>query len=128
ACLKERQSIAPDEPLLSEIDFVSSPTAELTASIDDVRPVDASEIQTFGLVELLLKNRRRLHRILRDPATHAVVLPRLLAIALMGFVLFGITMSLVLTVANRWPSLTPIATWLEAPTSRLLSVESIDSA
>jgi len=36
------------------------------------------------------------------------MLPRLLGIAMVGFVLFGVTMSLVLSVANRWPALTTI--------------------
>jgi hypothetical protein len=78
-------------------------------------------------VELLLKNRPRLHQLLRAPATHPVLLPRLLAIALAGFVLFGVTMSLVLSVSDRWPALTPIASWLETPTSQLFSLRAIES-
>ena len=50
---------------------------------------------------------------------HAVLLPRLLAISLAGFVLFGVTMSLVLTVSNRWPTLSSIATWIDVADLKL---------
>ena len=97
-------------------------------SFDKPIDVDTANVSTLGLVELLLKNRRGLHQVLRSHATHAVLLPRLLAISLAGFVLFGVTMSLVLTVAGRWPSLTAIATWIETPRAGLLSFATIDSS
>ena len=65
---------------------------------------------------------------LRTRQAHINLLPRLLTIALVGFVLYGITMSLVLTVADRWPTLTPIATWLKAPQTQLVSIGSLDSS
>lgn len=102
---------------------VASRSAEST----DEAVVDLKQLNTLGLVELLLKNRRGLHRVLRDETTHAGLLPRLLAIALVGFVLFGVTMSLVLTVSGRWPTLTAIATWTDAPTSRLFGFDAITS-
>jgi hypothetical protein len=51
-----------------------------------------------------------------------------LVISLTGFVLFGVTMSLVLTVANRWPSLTAIATVIDHPTHKLMSFDAIHSS
>jgi hypothetical protein len=81
-----------------------------------------------ALVELLLKDRRRLYRVLRIEATPAILLPRLLAIALAGFVLFGVAMSLVLTVADRWPSLSSLTTWVDAPLSMPLEFKAIESS
>jgi hypothetical protein len=75
----------------------------------------------------VLKNRRSLHHLLRNPAMHAVLLPRLLAMALSGFALFGLIMSLVLTASNRWPALSAISTWIDAPTTQLISFHAIDS-
>ena len=40
--------------------------------------------------------------------------------------LFGVTMSLVLTVAGRWPSLTALATWIEVGTEAPLSFAAIE--
>jgi len=90
-------------------------------------PTRADEITSVNLVEMILKNHRGLHRLLRKPAMYAALLPRLLAIALTGFVLFGIIMSLVLTVSNRWPALAAISTWIDAPTTCLISFSAIDS-
>jgi hypothetical protein len=89
--------------------------------------VEPGDLHTLGLVELLLKNGRGLHRILRDRSLHGALLPRFLAIALTGFVLFGITMSLVLTVSGRWPVLTAIATWIDVPASHLIAYKTIAS-
>ena len=90
-------------------------------------PTTPGEITILSLVETILKNRRGLHRLLRNPAVHAVLLPRLLAIALTGFLLFGVIMSLVLTVSNRWPALAAISEWIDAPTTHLISFNAIDS-
>ena len=100
---------------------------EQPPAADDANQADPRDIGLPMIVELLLKDRRRLFRILRVPSAPAVLMPRLLAIALMGFVLFGVTMSLVLSVADVWPSLTAIATWIDAPSSVPLSFEAIDS-
>ncbi|HEX3599118.1 MAG TPA: hypothetical protein VHU84_03190 [Lacipirellulaceae bacterium] len=97
-------------------------------SAESAAAIDSGRTNTLGLVELLLKNRPGLHQALRNPAVHAAMLPRLLAIALTGFVLFGIAMSLVLTVSNRWPALTPIATWINSPSTGLLEFEAISSS
>jgi len=101
----------------------------VTAPLPVAEPeTDLRRLNTLGLVEMLLKNRRQLYRMLRLQSTHAVLLPRFLAIALIGFVLFGVTMSLVLTVAGRWPELTAISTWLDQPTSSPLTFEEVGPA
>jgi hypothetical protein len=127
ARVRERQMFGSDHAICSEIELAPVDTAENTSGSDDTVGVGPADISTLGLVELLLKNRRGLHQVLRTPAVHAVLLPRLLAIALTGFVLFGVTMSLVLTVSGHWPALTAIATYIETPFSRLMSFDAIDS-
>lgn len=94
---------------------------------DELSDGGLHKLDTCGLVELLLKNRQSLHRILRDRSLHALLLPRFLAIALVGFVLFGVAMALLLSVSDRWPALTAIATWLEAPAVSPISFERIAS-
>jgi hypothetical protein len=105
----------------------SSPLETTCEEVKDVE-VNSADLHTLGLIELLLKNPQGLHRVLRDRSAHALLLPRLLAIALIGFLLFGVTMSLVLTVSNRWPALTAIATWLDAPRSGLIAFNTISSS
>ncbi len=105
------------------------PTPKLdseTPAAYDFQP-EPSDIRVLGLIELVLKKRQELHRVLRDRTKHAELLPRLLAISLTGFVLFGITMSLVLSVAGRWPALTAIATWIDKPAAGLIAFKTISS-
>jgi hypothetical protein len=89
---------------------------------------DPRSFTMLPLIELLLKDRQRLYRLLRVNTAPAILLPRLLAIALAGFVLFGFAMSLVLTVSGRWPSLTAIEAWLKSPSGPPLSFNEIESA
>ncbi|HVC98243.1 MAG TPA: hypothetical protein VND64_31520 [Pirellulales bacterium] len=60
------------------------------------------------LVELILKRRDRLERLVREPSLQSLLLPKFLAIALIGFVFFGVALSLVFTSAGQWPRLVPI--------------------
>jgi hypothetical protein len=100
--------------------------ARIPEPADDT-PARPEELQTLGLIELLLKDRRRLHRILRQEEVFTTILPRLLGIALTGFALFGVTMSLVLTVSGRWPALVAIESWLESPLSPPITFEEFTS-
>ncbi len=99
-----------------------------SSDADRVTQTRPQELTIPVLVELLLKDRRRLFRVLRLEAAPAILLPRLLAIALAGFLLFGVAMSVVLTAADRWPSLTSLTTWVDAPLSMPLEFKAIDSA
>lgn len=87
---------------------------------------DPKEFSLLAIVELLLKDHRRLTRLLAQPAAPRILLPRLLAIALVGFVLFGATISLVMSASGTWPELTSIATWLDQPTTTPLWFSSLD--
>src|SRR3954463_16472428 len=126
--LRTRQAADAQAAICQGYDTESAIGLESEFTIDDAWLDDAGGIKTLGLVELLLKNRRGLHQLLRRQSAHAGLLPRLLAISLTGFVLFGVTMSLVLTVANRWPSLTAIATLIDQPTHKLISFNAIHSS
>jgi hypothetical protein len=89
--------------------------------------VEPDNITTLGLIELILKDRPRLLHLLRSETASVRSLPRLLAISLAGFVLFGVAMSIVLTATNRWPSLTPLAEWAQAPRSSPVVFKTIQS-
>jgi hypothetical protein len=83
------------------------PAADLVA--EAVPPVDEPVSKNLlGLIELILKRPDRLESLIRQPARQAVLLPRFLAIALVGFIFFGVALSLVFTAAGQWPNLTPI--------------------
>jgi hypothetical protein len=111
------KSVAVDAKPLSA-DELPTDDVELTA-IDD--PVDPKSLSSLALFELLLKNRWKLYRLLRVPEASAVMLPRLLGIALAGYLLFGLTMSIVLASAGTWPALTSIAAWLDSPATAPLT-------
>jgi hypothetical protein len=125
--VRSRQAADAETAICEGYDTESASTCHSAFKTDDVELNAVGESNTLGLVELLLKNRRGLHQLLRRQAAHPRLLPRLLAISLTGFILFGVTMSLVLTVANRWPSLTPIATMIDHPAQRLISFNPIHS-
>jgi hypothetical protein len=61
--------------------------------------VEADEHSLFGMVELLLKDPRRLDRLGRDEARQPEMIPRYLAVALSSFTIFGIVMVLLLNAA-----------------------------
>lgn len=62
----------------------------------------------MGLIELILKDRHRLERVIRDPSLSAELFPRFLAIALAGFTLFGMAAAIVIGSLGVWPRLTAI--------------------
>jgi hypothetical protein len=90
------------------------------------QPDDPGEFKAVALVELLLKDRWRLYRLLRAPAAAGILLPRMLGIALAGYILFGVTMSIVMSAAGTWPALTSIAAWIDSPAQSPLTFQPID--
>lgn len=73
---------------------------------------DADPGTVFGLIDLILKNPKRLDQLLRESAVQREVVPRFLAIGLSSFAIFGVALTFVLTAAGVWPKLQPPAEWL----------------
>ncbi|MBI1918138.1 MAG: hypothetical protein HYS12_25890 [Planctomycetes bacterium] len=75
----------------------SSLGAALPDGIPATEPAAASrELSLLGLVEVLLKEPRRLDDLNREEARQAELMPRFLAISLASFALFGVALSLIL--------------------------------
>src|SRR5205823_13072329 len=71
--------------------------AAVSDGIPIVEPVVAPcDLSLLGLVEVLLKEPRRLDDLNRAEARQAELMPRLLAISLTSFALFGVALSLIL--------------------------------
>jgi hypothetical protein len=119
---------------LKSVAVDAKPQATDAPQVDEVEltpidePVDTRSLTLLAIVELLLKDRWRLYRMLRVPAASAVLLPRLLGIALAGYLLFGLTMSIVMIAAGTWPALTSIAAWIDSPAAAPLAFTSIDGS
>ncbi len=103
-------------PVLEPDNMASS----ATECLDDM----PANLGVLGLVELILKRRDALDRLIRDPSLQPILLPRFLAISLIGFVFFGVAMSLVLTSSHVWPELASITHKLRTPTDSLVTFQS----
>jgi hypothetical protein len=71
----------------------------------------ADHPRTAGLVELMLKDRRGLDALIRDESLAPDLIPRLLAVALAGFTVFGAAVTTVINLAGTQPSWVPPARW-----------------
>src|SRR5687767_13833263 len=72
------------------------------ASVDKPEPPpppipELSPMGMLNLIELILKGRDRLERLIRESSLQPILLPKFLAIAVVGFVLFGLALALVFT-------------------------------
>ena len=93
--------------------------------VADALPDDGS---AAGLLELLLKNERRLNALLREAARQREFIPRLLAVALGGFAVYGAAATIVLNAIadkSHWPQVVPAARWNEASAPNLLAAYAI---
>jgi hypothetical protein len=98
-------SLAPNQPHPNPVSVT-----ELTAQ-PDFPPVPLDEHSTFGLVELMLKNPDRVDRLMRDDSRLQELVTQFLAIALVGFTIFGIAATVMLNAADIWPKGVPAARW-----------------
>ena len=73
------------------------------------------------LVELLLKDQTHFDQLARSARTQRELVPRLLAIGLAGYLVFGVVLVVTFGVAGVWPNLTAISNWLDDPSAPLLS-------
>jgi hypothetical protein len=87
-----------------------------------VVPDDTS---SASLVELLLKEPDRLDDLLREPLRQREAVPRLLALALAGFAIYGIAASVILNLLlemrQYWPTGVPAANWSDRSAANLLA-------
>lgn len=86
----------------------------------DVKFETVHRVTFLGVIELILKNPTRLHRLLRDQELQPQLLNRFLAISLVGFLFFGLAMSVVLSATGIQIQLTPIDVWLNTPRADLI--------
>lgn len=80
----------------------------------DVRPIESRDVRILGLVEMILKDHRRLERAIRDPRLQPLLVSRFLTIALCSFALFGVALAVLLDAAGVWPQLTSLDRVFEA--------------
>ena len=69
------------------------------------------EPRTMELVELMLKDRPRLDSLIRDEVHAPELIPRLLAVALIGYAVFGIAATLIVNLSHTQPFWMPSARW-----------------
>jgi hypothetical protein len=75
---------------------------------DDSPPTTST---TAELVELILKDQRALDTTIRDDIQARDLIPRLLAVALVGFAIFGIAATLIVNLGGAQPSWMPRTNW-----------------
>jgi hypothetical protein len=102
------------------------PTVKPVPSIDPATAMEASAgaepaLGIAQIIELILKDRRRLDRLARLTPQRVDLASRLLAISLTSFALFGLAMSLTFFSAQMWPQLASIVRWLNGAEPHLLT-------
>ena len=75
-------------------------------SVPENREFDSS---VPGLVELILKDRPQLERLIRDMNRQTTLVSRLLLISFCSFLLFGVAFAVILDSAGVWPQLTALS-------------------
>lgn len=82
-------------------------------------PASTNEPKTTDLVELMLKDRQRLDALIRADSLAPELIPRLLAVALTGFTMFGIAATLILNLESSLPEWVPRARWSDGTWANL---------
>ncbi len=73
-----------------------------------------------ALVEMILKDRPRLERLIRDPSLGAELIPRFLAVSVIGFTLFGVALALIINAVGIRTELASIKAVLEGSAPALV--------
>jgi hypothetical protein len=71
------------------------------------------------LIELMLKDRKRLDALIRDESLAPELIPKLLGVALMGFTIFGIAATLIVNLESSLPPWVPRASWSDGTWANL---------
>ena len=82
-------------------------------------PESKHECRTTDLVELMLKDPRRLDALIREDPLVPELIPRMLAVALVGFTIFGIAATLIVNLGGSLPSWVPRARWSDGTWANL---------
>jgi hypothetical protein len=90
-------------------------------------PALPARIGSLDLIECILKQPETLHQAIREPKRQAALVPKLLGISLVGFLFFGVAMSLVFAASGTWPMLTRIVNWLDDPQLSLIAYSETSS-
>lgn len=95
-------------------DIRLSPTEPIVEQYRSSR-VDEDNLSTIGVIELLLKDREGLDRLLRNEDRQRDLIPRLLAVSLIGFTIYGVIATALLNAfqsqSGLWLPYIPAATW-----------------
>src|SRR5262249_16774250 len=86
-----------------------------------LEPVESPAL--LDVIELILKDPPALERIIRHPLLAAELIPRFLAVALIGFTLFGVAMALVIHSVGMQVELAPIKGVIEGTAPTLIRFE-----
>lgn len=81
-------------------------------------PLDPSLV---GITDAILKSPESLDQAISERGSSSLLVGRLLALSLAGFVLFGIAMSLVFSSADTWPQLLPLKMALKQDLSEVMA-------
>ena len=96
-----------------------APEQSQAALVVPVANISTRSPTTLELVELLLKDPGRLNVLVRVRSYQAEMIPRFLALALVGFTVFGVALSLVFGGAQIWPEFHSIAGYFDGRQSSL---------
>jgi hypothetical protein len=100
--------------------LISGPVNDLALAHEPV----SDELSTLGLLELLLKDRGRVERLLRDTENQRRMVPRFLALGLLGIAVYGIAVTVVLGAVEAswrfWPAHVPAAHWNDRSAANLV--------
>jgi hypothetical protein len=97
-----------------------------TGGVDDaIRATPASDgISTLELVEMLLKDQGRLNHLLRDANCQRELVPRLMGVAMLGFVVYGLVATALFNAfwidSGYWASQLPAAYWNDFSAANLV--------
>ncbi len=86
-----------------------------------LQPVTSPRL--LAVVELILKNRPALERIIRDPTLAAEMIPRFLAISIIGFTLFGVAMAIIIPSVGMTLEFASIQSVIEGTAPTLIRFE-----
>lgn len=85
---------------------------------------DGNDLSLMQLLDLLLKDREHLEKLLRLPIQQRQLVPRLLTLGLIGFAIYGVGATVMLNAArvvwDYWPPGVPRANWNDRSIGNLL--------